>query len=62
MSDSTLEAMKKNHSFWQHKYGTYRANGSLPKGQYQADVLIVGAGFTGLTAAREIMRDTPEKR
>ena len=62
MSDSTLEAMKKNHSFWQHKYGTYRANGSLPKGQYQADVLIVGAGFTGLTAAREIMRDTPEKK
>jgi glycine/D-amino acid oxidase-like deaminating enzyme len=62
MSDSVLEAMTKNYSFWQHKYGTYTANGSLPKGQYQVDVLIVGAGFTGLTAAREIMRDTPEKK
>jgi len=62
MSDSVLEAMTKNHSFWQHKYGTYKANDSLPKGQYHADVLIVGAGFTGLTAAREIMRDTPEKK
>ena len=62
MSDSVLDAMAKNQSFWQHKYGSYKANASLPKGQYQADVLIVGAGFTGLTAAREIMRDDPEKK
>jgi len=62
MSDSVLDAMSKNYSFWQHKYGTYKANDSLPKGEYQVDVLIVGAGFTGLTAAREIMRDTPEKK
>jgi len=62
MSDSVLDAMTKNHSFWQHKYGTYKANDSLPKGQHHVDVLIVGAGFTGLTAAREIMRDTPEKK
>jgi glycine/D-amino acid oxidase-like deaminating enzyme len=62
MPDSVLDAMTNNHSFWQHKYGPYTANGSLPKGEYQVDVLIVGAGFTGLTAAREILRDTPEKK
>lgn len=61
MPDSKLEAMAKNHSFWQHKYGPYTANKSLPTGHYQADVVIVGAGFTGLTAAREIMRDSPDK-
>ncbi|UZE95911.1 NAD(P)/FAD-dependent oxidoreductase [Alkalimarinus alittae] len=62
MTDSIAEAMAKNHSFWQYKYGPYTANNPLPKGHYQADVVIVGAGFTGLTAAREVMRDSPGKR
>ena len=62
MADTVSDAMTKNHSFWQHKYGAYTANSALPKGQYQVDVLIVGAGFTGLTAAREIMRDNPNQK
>jgi hypothetical protein len=62
MSDSIINAMNKNYSFWQHKYGNYKANDALLKGQYEVDVLIVSAGFTGLIAAREIMRNTPEKK
>ncbi|WP_157825570.1 hypothetical protein [Glaciecola sp. 33A] len=44
MSDSIINAMKKNHSFWQHKYANYKANDALPEGQYEVDVLVVGGG------------------
>ncbi|MDF1630749.1 MAG: FAD-dependent oxidoreductase [Alcanivoracaceae bacterium] len=56
------QAMMKNHSFWQYKYGDYSANGSLPEGSYETDVLIIGAGFTGLTCSREIRKDDKTKR
>ncbi len=56
------EAMKKNHSFWQYKYGDYSANPALAPGSYETDVLVIGAGFTGLTCAREVRKDAPSKR
>ena len=56
------EAMKKNHSFWQYKYGDYSANPTLAPGSYETDVLVIGAGFTGLTCAREVRKDDPTKR
>lgn len=56
------EAIKKDHSFWQYKYGDYSANAALPSGSYETDVLVIGAGYTGLTCAREIGKDDKTKR
>ena len=56
------DAMMSNHSFWQYKYGEYSANAPLPQGSYETDVLIIGAGFTGLTCAREIRKDDKTRR
>lgn len=53
----TNEAMMNNHSFWQYKYGDYSPNASLPLGSHETDVLVIGAGYTGLTCAREIRKD-----
>ena len=61
MSD-IKQAMANNQSFWQYKYGDYTANDPLPAGSYDTDVLVIGGGFTGLTAAREIRKDDPGKR
>ena len=61
MARSVQENMARNYSFWQHSYdhhvGEYVPNPSLPTGDYQVDVLVIGGGFTGLTTAREIRRD-----
>lgn len=59
---SPKEAIAANQSFWQYKYGEYSPNPALAPGQYDTDVLIIGGGYTGLTAAREIKRDSPETR
>lgn len=56
------DAMMSNHSFWQYKYGDYFANAALPHGFYETDVLVIGAGYTGLTCAREIRKDDKTKR
>lgn len=56
------DAMMKNHSFWQYKYGDYTANPALPAGVHDTDVLVIGAGFTGLTSAREIRKDDKTRR
>ena len=44
------EAMMKNDSFWQYKYGAYSANDTLARGSYETDVLVIGAGYTGLSS------------
>jgi len=46
------------HSFWQSKFGAYQANAPLAR-DLDVDVVIIGGGFTGLTVAREILRDSP---
>lgn len=56
------EAMIKNHSFWQYKYGEYSPNAALSQGAYETDVLVIGAGYTGLTCARETRKDDKTKR
>lgn len=55
-------AMMNNQSFWQYKYGDYSANAALPPGSYETDVLVIGAGYTGLTCAREVRKDDKSKR
>lgn len=62
MSTNVEQAMNKNYSFWQYKYGDYQANPALRAGDYETDVLIIGAGYTGLTTAREVRKDDPNKR
>ncbi|PHS65512.1 MAG: FAD-dependent oxidoreductase [Thalassobium sp.] len=56
------EALQKNYSFWQYKYGDYVANEPLAAGSYETDVLIIGAGYTGLTCAREIRKEDKNQR
>ncbi len=59
MYADAAESMALNRSFWQHKYGAYVPNGALPGGDHRTDVLIIGAGYTGLNTAREIRADDP---
>ena len=56
------EAMRNNQSFWQYKYGAYSANAPLAQGCHETDVLVIGAGYTGLSCAREIRKDDRTKR
>ncbi|WP_205077572.1 NAD(P)/FAD-dependent oxidoreductase [Marinobacter salexigens] len=60
MPTGASEDMARNYSFWQHKYGTYRPNTPLSEGIHTADLLIVGAGYTGLTTAREVKLNHPK--
>lgn len=53
------KAIEDNHSFWQLKYGEYTANAALEAGSHNVDVVIVGGGYTGLTTARELLKDNP---
>lgn len=50
-----------NHSFWQVNYGTHAFEPALA-GDRRVDLAIIGGGFTGLTVAREVLRDQPGAR
>ena len=56
------EAMRNNQSFWQYKYGGYSTNDPLEQGCHETDVLVIGAGYTGLSCAREIRKDDKTRR
>lgn len=49
------------HSFWQQQYGAYSPNPPLRE-NLRADVLIIGAGFTGLNTAWQFKQDNPNAR
>lgn len=61
-SEHAKAAMKNNQSFWQFRYGAYTPNAPLPAGDHTADVVVIGGGFTGLSTAREVRKDNPEKK
>src|SRR4030065_499299 len=48
-------------SFWLAQYGPYTPNPSL-SGQVEADVAIVGGGYTGLSTAFNLRQDEPGLR
>lgn len=48
-------------SFWLHQYGPYSPNACL-KQRLNADVVIVGGGFTGLNTAWQFKRDNANAR
>lgn len=54
--DST--ALYEEKSFWLRQFGPYRPNPPV-RGERRADLAVVGGGFTGLSAARELARDHP---
>jgi len=45
-------------SFWEAMYGDYTPNRPLSN-NIDVDVAIIGGGYTGLTTAREVMKDSP---
>ncbi|MBI4770045.1 MAG: NAD(P)-binding protein [Chloroflexi bacterium] len=45
-------------SFWLATYGPYTPNPPL-KGDLRADVAIIGGGFTGLSAAYHLRKESP---
>lgn len=50
-----------NKSFWQRNYGAYSPNPPLAE-SFKADVVIIGAGFTGLNTAWQFKQDNPNAR
>ncbi len=57
---STLNMMKNSSpvSFWENEFGNYQPNQSFA-GDADVDVAIIGAGYTGLSIAREFKKDNP---
>ena len=48
-------------SFWLKSYGPYEPDPAL-EGEVEADVAVIGGGFTGLSAAHNILQDEPTMR
>lgn len=58
MKDTVKSFDSRPVSFWEAKAGHFEINPHLV-GDINADIAIIGAGFTGLSAAREIKKDNP---
>jgi glycine/D-amino acid oxidase-like deaminating enzyme len=54
-------ALLESKSFWQHDYGHYLPNPPLTE-NLNADVAIIGGGFTGLNTAWQFKKDNPNAR
>lgn len=54
-------SLLENQSFWQQEYGAYSPNPPLTE-NLKADVVIIGAGFTGLNTAWQFKKDNPNAR
>lgn len=55
------ESLLECQSFWQSDYGSYEPNPPLRE-VINADVAIIGAGFTGLNTAWQFKKDNPNAR
>ena len=55
------DSLLQNQSFWQHDFGHYSPNEPLRE-NLQADVAIIGGGFTGLNTAFQFKKDNPNAR
>ncbi|MBC2383888.1 Gamma-glutamylputrescine oxidoreductase (plasmid) [Pseudomonas extremaustralis] len=54
-------SLLQNQSFWQQECGAYSPNPPLTE-DIKADVVIIGAGFTGLNTAWQFKQDNPNAR
>ncbi len=55
------DSLLTSQSFWQHDYGHYSPNPALTE-NLNADVAIIGGGFTGLNTAWQFKKDNPNAR
>jgi glycine/D-amino acid oxidase-like deaminating enzyme len=56
-----MSSIYEEKSFWLRAYGPYDPEAPL-EGEVQADVVVIGAGFTGLSAAYNLLLDEPAMR
>jgi glycine/D-amino acid oxidase-like deaminating enzyme len=56
-----MQESYENKSFWLKNYGPYQPDPAL-EGEIEADVAVIGGGFTGLSAAFNILKDEPTMR
>ncbi|MGI9326733.1 MAG: NAD(P)/FAD-dependent oxidoreductase, partial [Pseudomonadales bacterium] len=57
----TTQSLFEEKSFWLRNYGEYCPNQAFA-GDVQADIVIIGGGFTGLNTAWQFKQDNPNAR